>query len=50
MNNKYQKKKNKQNKGRKNHGLTFLLLTIKDQSKRKIQNGHIWSTARGRTY
>ena len=50
MKNKYQKKKNKQNKGRANHGMTVLLGTIKNQSKQKIQNGPLWSSTRGRTY
>ena len=50
MKNKYQKKENKQSKGRTNHGLTVLFRTIKDKSKEKIQNGPLWSATRGRTY
>ena len=38
-----------------NHGLTILpdmtdTRTIKDQSKKKIQNGPLWPTTKGRTY
>ena len=43
------KKKNKQKKGRKNQGLTVVLRAIKNQSKQKIENGPLWSTARERT-
>ena len=50
MENKYQKKKNKHNKGRTNYGLTVLLRAIKDQSKLKIQNGTLLSTTLGRTH
>ena len=43
--------KNKQNKGRTNHGLTLLLRTIKNQqAKQKIQNEPLRSATRERTY
>ena len=46
MKNKYQKKKNREIK----KTLAVLLQTIKDQSKRNIQNGSSQSTTRGRAY
>lgn len=46
MKNKYQKKKNREIK----KSLAVLLQTIKDQSKRNIQNGPSQSTTRGRAY
>lgn len=48
MKNKYHKKKNKQNKGRTNNGMTVLLGAIKNQSKQKIQNGQRDNS--GKTY
>ena len=46
MKNKYQKKRNK---NIKNHGLTVLLQTIKNESKQKIQNRLLWPTITGQT-
>ena len=46
MKNKYQKKNNKQNNRRTDHGLIVLSRTIKSQSKQKIQNAPLWSTTR----
>ena len=39
----------KKNKNMKNHGLTVLLHTIKNESKQKIQNRPVWPTITGQT-